>query len=158
MSEEAGKALKYAFKLLSYRGRSQSELSKRLRMKGFGPAAVESTVEHLKKCGYLDDNALASSLKRRAEEVKLLGQRGAMMYLREMGIPKDIVEDALRDYDELASAFRLVENRRRAMEGLPREVARRRLSDQLRRRGYSAGTVRKALKSLEGKEHAYERR
>ncbi len=154
MSEEAGKALKYALKLLSYRGRSESELLKRLRMKGFGPAAVESAMGRLKEGGYVDDGSLARSLKRRAEEVKLLGMSGARMYLREMGIPKDIAEEALKDYNELASAMRLVESRRRASAGIPPEVVRRRLNGQLRRRGFSSGTVRKALESLGRKERA----
>jgi regulatory protein len=151
MPEEAGKALRYSFKLLGYRGRSESELSKRLRRKGFSPRVVEKTRGRLKECGYLDDWALARSLRRKAEEVKLLGRRGAAMYLREMGIPKDVAEAALEDYDELASAVRLVENRRRKVEGLPAAVARRRLGDQLRRRGHSASTARKALEALDGK-------
>lgn len=148
MPEEAGKALRYSFKLLGYRGRSESELSKRLRQKGFAPRVVEKTLGRLREGGYLDDGALARSLRRRAEDVKLLGRRGASMYLRAMGIPKDVAEDTLEDYDELASAVRLVENRRRKVDGLPPAVARRRLGDQLRRRGHSASTARKALESL----------
>jgi len=151
MSEDSGKALKYAFKLLGYRGRSENELSNRLRRKGFGPEAVESVIRRLKDGGYLDDGALALSLKRRAEEVKLLGQRGAGMYLRAMGIPEDMAREAVRDYDEISSAMRLVESRRRALAGLPRAVAMRRMSEQLRRRGYSPGAARKALASLDGK-------
>lgn len=151
MSEEAGKALRYSFKLLSYRGRSESELSKRLSQKGFDPQVVEKTMGRLKEGGYLNDGALARSLKRRAEEVKLLGRRGAAMYLREMGIPKDIAEAVLEDYDELASAIKLVENRQKKVEGLPPAVVKRRLGDQLRRRGHSGGTMRKALEALNGK-------
>lgn len=154
MSEEAGKAIKYALKLLSYRGRSESELLKRLRIKGFGVEAVESAMERLKDGGYVDDENLARSLKRRAEEVKHLGLGGARMYLREMGIPKDIVEETLKDYDEIASSMRLVNSRSRSASGVPRSVARRRLSGQLRRRGFSAGVARKALEALNGKKRS----
>jgi regulatory protein len=148
MSEEAGRAFKYALKLLGYRGRSESELSMRLRQKGFGASVVTKTIDRLRQGGYVDDSALARSLRRRAEELKCLGSIGAKMYLRKMGIPKEIVEDALEGYDELSSAMRLLESRRRVTEGLPAKVVRRRLSDQLRRRGHSAWTARKALESF----------
>jgi len=148
MSEEAGKALKYAFKLLGYRGRSEKELSSRLRQKGFGASDVAATIDRLKQGGFLDDRALAISLARRAEQVKCLGRVGARMYLRGMGIPKDIVEEALEDYDEASSAGRLIERRRRRAEGVAAPVVRRRLSDQLRRRGHSASTTRNALEAF----------
>ena len=79
------------------------------------------------------------------------------MYLGKMGIPRAIAEEALEDYDELSSALRLVENRRRVAEGLPPVVARRRLSDHLRRRGHSAWTARKALESFIKEEHIHEK-
>jgi regulatory protein len=148
MSEEAGKALKYAFKLLGYRGRSESELSRRMRLKGFGSSDIAATIDRLKQGGFLDDRHVAESLRRKAEEVKCLGRSGARMYLLGMGIPKDIAEETLEGYDEAASAARLLEGRRRVAEGLPVRVARRRLSDQLRRRGHSASTVRKALEDF----------
>jgi regulatory protein len=148
MSDEAGKALKYAFKLLGYRGRSEAELSRRLRLKGFDASAAAKTIDRLKQGGFLDDGALARSLRRKAEEVKCLGYFGARLYLMQMGIPKDDIADALEGYDEFSSATRLLESRRRVTEGLPVNVVRRRLSDQLRRRGHSAGTARKALEKF----------
>ncbi len=147
MSEGTGKALRYAFKLLGYRGRSESELSERLRLKGFSDDEVRAALERLKDGGYVDDGALARSLRTRAEEVKLLGSYGARMYLRRMGIPREVAEEALEGYDEALSAKRLVQSRQRAVRGLPASVARRRLAGCLSRRGYSAETVRKALDS-----------
>ncbi len=145
MPEGTGRALRYAYKLLGYRGRSESELSERLRLKGFSQKAIEETLERLKDGGYIDDGALARSLRTRAEEVKLLGSFGARMYLRRMGIPKDMADETLQGYDESLSAWRLVESRLRAVQGLPASVARRRLAGYLSRRGHSAETVRKAL-------------
>lgn len=148
MSEEAGKAFKYALKLLCYRGRSESELSRRLRLKGFDASVVAQTINRLTEGGFLDDRALARNLRRKAEEVKFLGLSGARIYLRQMGIPKEIAEETLQGYDELSSASRLVESRRSVMKGLAAKVVRRRLSGQLGRRGHSAWTTRKALESF----------
>jgi regulatory protein len=145
MSEEGRKALRYAYRLLSYRGRSEMELAQRLERKGFGPASVHEAVVHLKEGGYLDDGALALSLRRRAEEVKLLGSTGARLYMRRMGIPREVAEVALAGYDEMASARRLIERKLPAMGGGPGDAARR-LAGLMRRRGYSAETVRRSLK------------
>lgn len=146
MSGEGRKALQYAYRLLSYRGRSEKELAERLQRKGFSPASVHEAVGHLKDDGYLDDGALALSLRRKAEEVKLLGARGAGLYLRQMGIPREVAEEALGGYDELASARKLLERKMPAMGGRPEAVVRRRLAGLLQRRGYSADTVRRSLK------------
>jgi regulatory protein len=129
MSEEGRKALRYAYRLLSYRGRSELELAGRLQRKGFGPASVHEALGRLKEGGYLDDGALATSLRRKAEEVRMLGASGARLYMRQMGIPR-----------------RLIQRKMPAMGGRPEAVVRRRLAGLMRRRGYSAETVRRSLK------------
>jgi regulatory protein len=146
MSEEGRKALRYAYRLLSYRGRSELELAGRLQRKGFGPASVHEALGRLKEGGYLDDGALATSLRRKAEEVRMLGASGARLYMRQMGIPREVAEEALAGYDELASARRLIQRKMPAMGGRPEAVVRRRLAGLMRRRGYSAETVRRSLK------------
>jgi regulatory protein len=146
MTGEADKALRYAYKLLSYRQRSIKELGDRLRRKGFSPACVRQALERLEGLGYLDDGALALSLKGKAGDVKLLGSAGARQYLMRMGIPRDTVEDALADYDELAGARRLVEKKMKTLKDYPRAVIRKRLLGYLKRRGYSGDTVRKSLR------------
>lgn len=141
MSSEVSDALRYAFRLLSYRDRSEREFRERLGRKGFSPHAVQRAIEKLGDGGYIDDGALAVLLRRRAEEVKLLGAAGAGMYLRRMGIPRPEAAEALEGYDERPAALRLIRAKAGSLRGLPPEVLRRRLIGYLRRRGYSAETV-----------------
>lgn len=143
------KAVRYAYKLLSYRGRSEKELTLRLNRKGFSDHAVREVLGRLKEYGYLNDNTLALSLKRKAAEVKLLGSAGAGQYLRQMGIPGDIVKEVLSDYDELESAGRLADRKLRAMNDSPPSQVKRRLAGYLQRRGYSTDTIRKTIKNYE---------
>lgn len=142
-------SLKYALRLLNYRGRSEKELSERLARKGFEPQAIGETVGYLKERGLLDDGAFAQTLKGRAEEVKLLGLFGARQYLRRMGIGDDEAEEALGGYDELPAAEKLMDKKIRTMRGRPLLVQKRRLSGMLQRRGFSAETVRKAIADLQ---------
>lgn len=141
MSAEASDALRYALRLLSYRDRSEREFRERLSRKGFSLQAVQAAIERLGDSGYIDDRAFAVLLRRRAEEVKLLGAAGAGMYLRRMGIPRPEADEALEGYDERPAALRLIRAKARSLRGLPPEVVRRRLIGHLRRRGYSADTV-----------------
>ncbi len=150
MSEDFRAAFRYACKLLSYRQRSVKELSERLENKGFSRNAVLNAVERLQEAGYLDDSKLALSLKMKAQEAKLLGRAGARQYLLQMGVPREQADEALADYDELQSAMRLIERKTRALRGSPDYKLKRRIADILRRRGYSAETVRKSLGETTG--------
>ncbi len=137
-------ALRYAYRLLSYRGRSHKELEQRLILKGFPNEDIQKAIGHLKGHGYLDDPSLAESLKRVAMDLKLLGQEGARQFLRQRGIERQVIEGVLSDYDELGSALRLVGKKLKGIA--PEEKTLRRLSALLRRRGYSNETIRKAIK------------
>jgi regulatory protein len=66
LTDSHDKAKKYAFKLLSYRGRSEQELKERLIKKGIRKAVASSTVKDLKQLGLIDDRSLAETLKREA--------------------------------------------------------------------------------------------
>jgi regulatory protein len=142
------KATKYALKLLGYRGRSVKELQERLRGKGIPESAVSSAIRHLKDIGLIDDMSLAESLKREAESIRMLSQRGARRYLFSRGIPRDIIEKVFSNEDnpDVENAGKLVDKKMRVLAGYPAETVKRRLFGLLSRRGYSSETILKVLK------------
>ena len=153
-------ALHYAYKLLSYRGRSEAELARKLRTKGFDDTDIRSTMLRLKEAGFLDDKRLAVSLKRYAEDSKHLSVSGAKRFLIERGIPADISDEAVKDIDEIETARRLVE-KKIAGWGRHGHTQRRPGSDDARlrklhgilyRRGYPFEAIRKVLGELKNKE------
>ncbi|MBI4822724.1 MAG: regulatory protein RecX [Nitrospirae bacterium] len=139
----------YAYRLLSYRARSQKELEHRLSLKGFPDDDIRKTIEHLKGYGYLDDLSLASNLRRHASDRKLLGKEGAKQFLRQRGIQRQDVETAISDYDELPSALSLINKKMKTLREYPYSVTVKKLSGALARKGYSSQTIRKALKLSE---------
>ncbi len=140
------RALAYALKLLGYRMRSQRELVQRLLQKGFTEQEADKTVLKLLDLGYIDDAATARALRDQAERVKLLGHAGARMFLRTRGIGKQDAEEALEGYNEEAAALKLIERKKRALAGLPKHVARRRLAGYLGRRGFSGEALGRMLR------------
>jgi Uncharacterized protein conserved in bacteria len=49
------KAINYALKLLKFRPRSENELRKRMKLKGFDDSEIVEVIEKLKKYGYLNE-------------------------------------------------------------------------------------------------------
>ncbi len=148
MTDSHGKAKKYAFKLLSYRGRSEKELKERLIKKGISKAVASSTIQELKRLGLIDDRSLAETLKREALSRKLLSQQGAIRFLHHRGIPHKIINQVL-DYDEIIdinNARRLVSKKIINLKNYSSLHVKKKLYGLLARRGYSSDTIRKVLK------------
>ena len=147
------KAVQYAYKLLGYRERSIKELENRLKIKGFSAPCAKEVLVHLQDLGYLDDASFARSLRKKAEDVKLLGSFGARRYLMEMGISRKVADDVLSGYDELAPARKLLQRKMLSMEEYPEPVQIKRLLGYLKRRGYAAETIRNILNYRKCKEY-----
>jgi regulatory protein len=142
------KAKQYAFKLLSYRGRSEKELKERLIKNGITKTVASSTIKYLKHLGLIDDMALAETLKREALTTKLLSQNGARRFILNRGIPYEIVNQILSNDEnkDIENARRLVDKKLKAFKDYSSETAKRRLYNLLFRRGYSFETINKVLK------------
>jgi regulatory protein len=148
LTDSHDKAKKYAFKLLSYRGRSEQELKERLIKKGIRKAVASSTVQDLKQLGLIDDRSLAETLKREALSRKFLSQQGARRFLHQRGIPHEIINQVL-DNNEIidhSNARRLVHKKIKTLKNYSTLQVKKKLYGLLARRGYSSGTIRKVLK------------
>ena len=151
--DSRGNALKYAFRLLGYRDRSEKEMYEKLIRKGFSEKVALEAVGYLNDKGFIDDRRFAEILKRDAVDRKHLGKRGARNYLINRGIAGDIVDDVLGDDgDYLDAAKRLVERKLRNMKDYDSEKIKRRLWGMLSRRGFSYDTIKKVLQSFDFKE------
>lgn len=149
MTDSEAEARKYAYRLLSYRSRSIKELQERLEKKGFGNNEISSTLKHLEKAGFLDDQALALNLKHQASDNKLFGHHRTRRWLLERGIPSEIV-DATLEYSEDAETHnirKLIDKKLKSMGNYPAEKKMKRLHDLLMRKGYSYGIIKTALQN-----------
>ena len=147
MTGSEAKARTYALMLLRYRGRSEKELRDRLTKKGYQQEDIGAAVVYLKEYGYLDDRALAENLKHQAMTGKLLGFEGTRRFMRQRGLPRDIIDGAMR-YDEateLVTLEKVIDKRRRTVEKYPEPRRTRSLIGFLMRKGYPLHLIRKAL-------------
>ncbi len=154
MTDSDADVKRYAFRLLGYRGRSERELRERLGKKGFPEDAISRTLDFLKETGFIDDSALALTLKRQALDQKLLGYGAARMFMQKRGLSRDLVESSLH-YDEdaeLRGARKLLEKKLRVIGSHPDKKDRKRLYDFLARRGYSPAVIHKVLMDFNSRE------
>ncbi len=148
------RARQYAFKLLSYRGRSEKELEERLIKKGITKSVASSTINYLKDIGLIDDMALAETLKREAVTTKLLSQNGEKKFILNRDISREIVDLVFSndENEDIENAGRLVDKKLKTFKNYSSETVRRRLYNLLLRRGYSFETIMAVLKDKTFKE------
>ncbi|MBQ9890619.1 MAG: RecX family transcriptional regulator [Firmicutes bacterium] len=90
-------ALDYAAGLLDARAYSSESLSKKLSDRGYTDEEASQAIEKLKGYGYINDEAYASELARRAAESGK-GRQRIKMELREKGIGKELAEEAAQEF------------------------------------------------------------
>jgi|GEM_PF-753759 len=143
----AGNIRTTAFGLLGRRDYTTAELTQKLTDRGYDSADVEGTVADLVRDRMLDDRRVAEAHVRTASRLK---GRGTIRIRRELsarGIASAIIDEVTRDVssdDQLAAIGRIVERKTggRALD----PAARRRLFQQLLRRGFPADLIAKALR------------
>lgn len=148
-TENKRKAKEVALNLLSYRARSEKEISQKLKGKGYSQEIIEHVITDLRRVNLLNDYEFACGwikdrLKNRPRGVALLKQE-----LIRKGIEKEIIEKALNEFypegEEVKIASELVKKRGKRYKELDRKIARKRMSDFLLRRGFSYEVVKEVL-------------
>jgi regulatory protein len=86
--------LKYAFTLLKFRFRSENELRKRMKQKGFTDEEIESTVNYLREKGLLNERLLAEELTEKYQS-KGVSPRKIERILRALGVKGEVIDETL---------------------------------------------------------------
>jgi regulatory protein len=134
--------------LLSFRDRSSRELEGRLLQAGFDDADVSEALEGLTRAGLVDDERFARAVVEQEAGRRLSGRRAVAAALIRKRVDHETARAVLAELDESgddgARAQELAEARATRLRGLAPEVAHRRLTDFLMRRGHAPSTARAA--------------
>ena len=126
-----------AFRLVSYRPRSEKELRDRLRQRGFPEANIAATVTRLKELRLVDDAAFAASWVESRDRTGPRGRRLLSSELRTKGVSGQIATEAAAAIDEPEAAYRAGSRRAATLREKPFEEFRRKVGEHLLRRGFS---------------------
>ncbi len=133
--------------------RSKKELIERLLRKGYSEAVAGDVADEMESLGYIDDRRFAERFASDAVNRKDAGPQMITSGLQKKGISREIIDDVLvkvsRDYTQADTARRAL-GRKLNKGGVPRNRNEiRKLSDYLRRRGFSYDIIRDVLKGIE---------
>ncbi|MGB9743022.1 MAG: RecX family transcriptional regulator [bacterium] len=135
-----------AFRLLSYRARSEQELRERLSSKGYSPAVIERVLDRLKELAIVDDRKLAREYVAARIGVGHRGKFRVEQELRKRGIDREKIAEAMQGAPDEVEAARLVlEHYLPRYRRLDETTRKRRLYGLLARRGFSIETIEQVL-------------
>lgn len=137
-----------AFHYLSYRPRSEFEVTMRLRKRGFDDSSIESALLKLKEKGLVDDYAFAQFWKENRESFSPRSRVALHRELRQKGVASHIITEATKEIDEEAGAYRAGQKKAERLAPSDRESFYRKLGSFLRRRGFNFGITQNTVKQL----------
>jgi regulatory protein len=135
-----------ALRLLGRRDYTTAELRSRLLDRGFTVAAVDATLSALSAERLVDDRRTALAHIRTGSQIKGRGRLRLRRELQARGVDADLSEALLADLDEadeIETAIRVLE--RKHVPGRLTMDARRRIFQQLLRRGFPSHVIAQAL-------------
>ncbi len=151
-ADEQTQAYEFALDFLAYRPRSQAEVARRLRDKGFLESTIESVLRRLAQAGLLDDAEFARYWIENREQFRPRGTRALRYELREKGVAEDVIAELLQQVDPLESAYRAVAARLPRWRQLDPPRFRRKLANFLQQRGFSYEVIAEVWERVQAEE------
>lgn len=141
-------AREVALRQLDSRSRSRHQLQCAIESQGFSSTIAHDVLDRLERVGLIDDEAFARAIV--SDRFRTSGKSGVALAeeMRRKGLDETVIEKAmscLAQEDIRARGAELVEKKLRAMRGVSRQVAYRRLFGMLARKGYSPGMSHKIV-------------
>jgi regulatory protein len=151
---ERTQARNYAFRLLSYRMRTEKEMHDRLQRRKFSEPVKKDVMEELEKLGLLDDQKFAETFARDRLNFGLKGKRMIFAELVKRGIDNKNIKNVLADITEESeeeACIQLIRKYGNRYRNLSLSEKKQKYYGLLTRRGFSYAVIKKALK-LESEE------
>ncbi|MBI5406764.1 MAG: regulatory protein RecX [Nitrospirae bacterium] len=153
--DEYQRANTAALRLLTLCDRSKKDLRERLLRKDYPVEVVERVIQRLESMGYLDDERFAVKFAMDAVRRKNAGPAVVRYGLQQKGIERRIIDETVgkvfQENEEREVAKRALKRRLKISVQKPedRKGKIKRLSDFLRRKGFSYDIIKAAIGEIE---------
>jgi regulatory protein len=141
-----------AYRYLTIRSRSCSEIERKLRDREFPPDIVSTVIDHLRRLGYLNDEQFARDWAANRVRSRGFGRQRLEQELRFKGISSPIIRESLStlfvDISEADIARKEADKKLKSLGRFEPEVRRRRLAGYLERKGFSSEIIRSLLRTV----------
>lgn len=149
--EARQQAVERAINYLSFRPRSQAEVRRYLRKKETPPEIIEAALERLNGLDYVNDKAFAEFWVENREQFNPRGSQALRNELRQKGVEREIVEEAVNDEHDEELALRAGRRKAQTLLRSPDmdyTKFRNRLGGFLQRRGFSYEVISRVVRAL----------
>ena len=137
--------------LLSYRQRSRSELSQRLKEKGHGQEEIVSLLDEFEKKGYINDSEFAKMYATHLAEKKMTGKIAVRNKFFPHNIPdhilNPIIDKLYVSNPSLDLVKRIINKRMQMRKRTPKEKTR--LVNLLKRKGFVWDEIEPAINNID---------
>ena len=139
---EFGKILDKTLNLLSYRARSEWELSDYLRRKKQPPAVIEKILNKLSNLGYVDDKKFSQNWVANRRLLKPTSSLKLRSELKQKRIPNAVIDEVIKadETDEKEVLAELIERKKRRYPDQQKLIA------YLARQGFRYDDIKSALR------------
>ncbi len=138
-----------AYKYLSYRQRTVSEMMDYLARKGFEQQSISNVIELLKESGFLNDESFARAYVDDKTRLNDLGAYRLKAELRKKGIDEDLIKETLSDLEpDIEHLVELVQKKYSNSLTGDENSTMRKAAGFLQRKGYGYDVIKKVLEKL----------
>lgn len=141
------KAKNAALRLLTYRSRSEREIRRRLQGR-FTGEVIDRTLADLRRQGLLNDAAFAKEWREQREKFRPRGPAVIRQELQRLGVDRDVIQDALSDFDAAANAYQAGSRYAARLPVGDAGAFRRKLGGFLHRRGFEGEVLGQTVEQL----------
>jgi regulatory protein len=151
-----------AFRYLSRRQHSTSELRIKLKQKGYETDLINEVLDDLKNKNYLDDIEFAKMFVEEKIKLKLWGEQKLRSELIKRGIKSEIISDVLRniisDEDKLNNVMTVASKKYDTLRNrkLDNDEIKKKLITFLNSRGYDYAVIKEVCDELIKKENQFD--
>ncbi len=144
--DQRDKAYNRAVRFLGFRVRSQAEMERYLRDKGYPADVVAETIDRLARQEYLNDEEFARLWLDNRERFRPRGQQALRYELRQKGLAAEVIEAAVANIDEDELAWAAVASKLHRWQNLDEPELRQKIMGFLSRRGFNYEVIQRVVR------------
>ncbi len=134
---QLSKAYNNCLRFLSPRARSVKEIIDYLKKKKFSSATIDKTIQRLLREHLLDDKIFADMFVENREKFRPRSKFALSFELKQKGIDEHIIDEAVKDIDELKSAWSAVKPKLCLWQNFDSTKFKKKIFGYLKNRGFS---------------------
>jgi regulatory protein len=138
-------AYQRALNFLSYRSRSEQEISRNLSKHDIPEDIISEVINKLRQSSLVDDRAFARNWIQNRIQFKPRGKRALAVELYQKGIAQEIIDDELQELNENQLALKCAQKKATRFKKMDWETFQKKMSGYLNRRGFPYPVIRETV-------------